>query len=574
VLPLATIPLAILSVSSENQSYLLNHVAPITRPRAEVPKFQLQNPGRRRPTLNPMTILRILSKCEIPVQKTQNFTRRSQLPDPEPWTTRSIQPQHSLLWICVLLKCGKSTLMLPCRLVRTPDIAAKSPIRRKVLVQKRDHLRFCPSSRRRSQTRLNLGSRFPRPEGVLDQIPNVMTSRSISKTWLLSICQAIYNGLFVRVSLSRIFPRLLNWASTLTSIIVAIIFISALVVFFSPLIWLVVWAWDIPVNAIDHWTKDICYWSWLSPICSYGCSISPWFVLYMFSDTCSYGTSRKGPLVKPSWQTANASDKIDSIPRLIDVHEFKCRFYSEGLPIIRDGLPILEDAKETLQLTQNEICSGLKDSSIYLPPFYRHLDLSSKALLRHVDSRQAWFKDVWASIFSKSITVQQEKLNEELPDIVTQWQKKYEDLVTPGQQVMKKVQASREKLGAHLSILEDLKQQTSRARIDEISSWSLLRRIMRSAGLLGLEAPELYGSDNALESLDGWIAETTFVVKLYTGIDYQVAKAHNSLLDVAASKFAADVHAQLGPDALLDLHSYWTEMGSKAQEVRESVDGA
>jgi len=195
---------------------------------------------------------------------------------------------------------------------------------------------------------------------------------------------------------------------------------------------------------------------------------------------------------------------------------------------------------------QDEICLGLEDTSNSLPSFYCHVDTSSKALLRHVDSRQAWFKDVWATLFSKKSIVQQQKLNEELPDVVIQWQKKYENLVTPGQQALEKVRAMREKVAVHLSILEDLKQQTSTARIDEISSWSLLRRIMRSAGLLGLEAPELYGYDDALKALDGWIAEITFVVKLYTETDFQVAKAHNSLLDVAASKFAADVHAQLG----------------------------
>jgi len=105
----------------------------------------------------------------------------------------------------------------------------------------------------------NFGSRFSRPEGVLDQLSNVMTSWSIFRTWLLSLCQATYNGCFVWVPLSRIYPDLLNWASTLASIFVATIFISALVMLFSPLIWLIVWAWDILVNAIDHWTKDVCY---------------------------------------------------------------------------------------------------------------------------------------------------------------------------------------------------------------------------------------------------------------------------------------------------------------------------
>lgn len=154
MLPMANTPLAILSVSSENQSYLPIRVSPIVMPGAEPQTCQGRNPRRQIPSLNPVTKLLILSKCKIPILKTLNFTRRSQPPDLRPWTTRSIQPQHSLLRICVLSECGKSTLMLPCPITRTPEAAAKSHVRQKVLIQDRDHLRSCTSSRRRSQLRL------------------------------------------------------------------------------------------------------------------------------------------------------------------------------------------------------------------------------------------------------------------------------------------------------------------------------------------------------------------------------------------------------------------------------------
>jgi len=416
----------------------------------------------------------------------------------------------------------------------------------------------------------NFESRFPRLEGVLDRLSNAMTSWSILKTWLLSKYEAIHDELFVRVPLSRIYTQLLNRISSLASIIVAITIISALVVFFSPLIWLVVWAWDIPVNAIDHWTKDTCYWSWLSPICSYGCSISPWFVVYLFSNTCSHHMSQKGPTVDPLWQTAIASDEMDNIPWLIALRESHCYYYSVGIEQFRDALPISEDAKNTLQPMQDKICSELEDTSSYRSSYRRHVNIFSAAVLHSVDIEQAQTPEA----SSYSMLEQQNKLNEVMPDLMAQWQKRYDYFGSPGRQMSEEVRASRQKVVTHLKILLHLKEETSRARTDKIKTWKLPRRAARGIGLLRSDPPELYGYNDALEALDGWILETMAVVRLYTMIEIELAELDSSLRDAAARKFSTDVRFRLGPEGLLELYSYWMGHSSEAPDVGKLMDGA
>lgn len=334
-------------------------------------------------------------------------------------------------------------------------------------------------------------------------------------------------------------------------------------VFFSPLIWLVVWAWDIPVNAIDHWTKDTCYWSWLSPICSYGCSISPWFVVYLFSNTCSHHVSQKGPTVDPLWQTAIASDEMDNIPWLIALRESHCYYYSVGIEQIRDALPISEDAKNNLQPMQDKICSELEDTSSYRSFYRRHVKIFSAAVLHSVDIEQA--QTLEAS--SYSMLEQQNKFSEVMPDLMAQWQKRYDYFVSPGEQMSKEVRASRQKVVAYLKILLHLKEETSRARTDKIKSWGLPRRAARGIGLLRSDPPELYGYNDALEALDGWIVETMAVIRLYTMIEIEVAELDSSLRNAAARKFSTDVRFRLGPEGLLELYSYWMRHGSRRRKV-------
>jgi len=235
----------------------------------------------------------------------------------------------------------------------------------------------------------NLGSQPSHRQRILSRLSYAMTFWATFRTWLLSLCQAISNELLVWVPLARSYPRLLNWVPNWRSIVITIITMPLVVMFFSALTWPIMWAWGITATAIDHWAKDACYGSWLRPICSYGCGISPWFVLYLLSNTCSHHLSPKGPTVDPSWQTAIAFDEMDNIPRniprLIAVHESHCYYYRAVIERFSDGLPISEDARNSLQLTQNEICSELEDTYSYLSSYQRQVNIFSEGILRSID---------------------------------------------------------------------------------------------------------------------------------------------------------------------------------------------
>jgi len=74
-----------------------------------------------------------------------------------------------------------------------------------------------------------------------------------------------------------------------------------------------------------------------------------------------------------------------NIPRLIAVHESHCYYYRAVIERFSDGLPISEDARNSLQLTQNEICSELEDTYSYLSSYQRQVNIFSEGILRSID---------------------------------------------------------------------------------------------------------------------------------------------------------------------------------------------
>ena len=88
------------------------------------------------------------------------------------------------------------------------------------------------------------------------------------------------------------------------------------------------------------------------------------------------------------------------------------------------------------------------------------------------------------------------------------------------------------------------------------------------------EPPELYGYNDALEALDGWISETRSLVRLYAIIEIEVAELESSLRNAVVRKFSADVRFRLGPDGLLELYTYWIGHGFEAPDVGNLIEGA
>ena len=392
----------------------------------------------------------------------------------------------------------------------------------------------------------------------------------ILRTWLL--CEKVLSRIN---AIARFFLQTLIWISLLLSIVADIIFILILMMIFAFLVWTAVWALSTSIIATNHVAKTVCRWFWISLICSYDCDISSWLVLYMFFITCSHHTSRSSHVVKPYWgKEIDFISEMNNISRSLSVHETSCNYYSEKIPQIRHDLAISEDVKDILALTQDVICSYIRNISSDLLFYYRHVNIFSKSLLHQVSVTQTHIQSALSNRFSQNLLVEQKMINEKVPSIMSKWHERYEFLENSGAYVSAKVRDSRQKIVELLNRLQEAKSKTLRAKKTIIKTWNLSRRVDRSLDLLRSNSEDLYSYNDVIEVIDEWFVEARSLEILLTLIWSNVTELSGHLSDLTTTKLSADVRFQLGSEELLELHSYMIELRLQARGIQKTVDGA
>lgn len=95
-------------------------------------------------------------------------------------------------------------------------------------------------------------------------------------------------------------------------------------------------------------------------------------------------------------------------------------FYDEKFSQIRDRIAIPENAKDTIYLTQKNICSFLIIISTRLSIYYRYVNIFSHKILRQTDIAQTYIQSAIFNSLLTDIVVGQTILNKKIPNIITE----------------------------------------------------------------------------------------------------------------------------------------------------------
>ena len=390
-------------------------------------------------------------------------------------------------------------------------------------------------------------------------------------TWVTGLLLGIKDRI---IGLALSFPRWLKWIPALIAVTAAVVFLSIFVMILALLFWFLIWTFTLSMGTLDNATNVICHWVWLSPICSYGCSVSPWVIVYLFFNTCSQHISRENYIAEPYWEAGTDFSETSNIPRILAFHESRCNYFTAKIPRIRQDLPISEDDKDRLISVHNYICSHMSNSSHELPAYYRHVNIFSESLLRQVNVIEEQIGTALTDNFSRNALAEQRSLEERSASFISTWQRRYEFLEAPGKYMVDGLNLAREKIAEHRSNLENVRTKTVRARDERIKAWNLPRRFLRHIRVLRSEPPELYSYNDVIDCLDESIIEIRTVDAIYTLIWNNVTELSRHLSDFAGTKLSADMHSQLGSEGLLQLQSRIMSFKPSVQGIKKTIDGA
>ncbi|KAL8818365.1 MAG: hypothetical protein Q9223_002982 [Gallowayella weberi] len=262
-----------------------------------------------------------------------------------------------------------------------------------------------------------------------------------------------------------------------------------------------------------------------------------------------------------------------AIPQVLSAQLTTCETYRQRYPYIRDVLPMSDDAKDALQHRQDEICWFFGNMSILLPEFWLHVDRFSVAFINQINVTQTHAQRAMAngSRQSLDVLVEQNILNEQIPNIMAMWGRNIKIIQGPG------VYISQEMLSHGRSVIADqhaglvkARRLTSMRAQKALAGWSLARRVARTLGLLRMEPEELEPFSEAIEVLDDWIAAIHTEEVLIVVLQDNVTEVNHGLNSLASAVLSDDLRAQLGTGGLMAAHVYLQELEQKSRDLQRT----
>ncbi|KAL8704501.1 MAG: hypothetical protein Q9201_002341 [Fulgogasparrea decipioides] len=327
------------------------------------------------------------------------------------------------------------------------------------------------------------------------------------------------------------------------------------------------------ITAADRMMVTTCQWPGISRACSYCCRSSSVLSLYVFSTTCSSHLLQGERTVQlsPYWEL-ELGNRTDNIPRLLSERLGNCKLYEARVRRLRGSFAVSRESQDSLLEAQIALCRYVGNVSSALPEYYPHGSIFSESLLRDVDLTQTHINIVMSNVSQDGLV--EHSVADPVPRVLSTWKKKYDFVQGPSLDMTELVRNALHHVSQLRDDVQETRDRTARAQVAIMKKWPLAKRFGRWLGVLSVPPEELYDLNDASEALDGWATELLFFQGLFTVAFNNVIELGIGLIDLAASRFIADVEFALGRDGLLELQSFMDRLGSKARDVQDTISSA
>lgn len=374
-------------------------------------------------------------------------------------------------------------------------------------------------------------------------------------------------------TLYRIFRKPIHWAlkhiwtGLMTFLVFLAIILAALVLLTN--------VGTVFRNAADNVMTKTCQVYSLGWICSLCCGSPSFLSLYVLSKTCAYYPTQ-GPLKIEGgtyWEAEVDFNDSDNIPRQLSDYLNRCSFYEDKVRRHRHAFSVSEEHRKLFLDYQLGICAVLSNITSHLPAFYRHAFSFSDSLIYELNITQLYMENS-VNDTSRDAVVEQQRINQKIPEIAATWQKRYQRFKDPGIYMEQEIKSATTLANSYMELIQHAQSECGKARTAKKKQWPIARRIGRAIGLFRVPPEDLYELDDAARELGPLFNEVGGLHKIFSLVGSNVTKVNTALGDLAENKLNADIRFQLGPGGREKLQDYMDGFQVEAQGVRRTIGNA
>ncbi|KAL8854850.1 MAG: hypothetical protein Q9221_000356 [Calogaya cf. arnoldii] len=298
--------------------------------------------------------------------------------------------------------------------------------------------------------------------------------------------------------------------------------------------------------------------------------------LHAFVSNIESSASRYRPLKIEGgtyWEAEVEFDDSDNIPSQLSDHLNRCSFYEDKVRRHRHAFPVSEENQNLFLQHQLGLCASLGNITDHLPSYYRHASTFSDSLIYELNVTQTYMENS-VNDTSRVAVVEQQRINQKIPEIAATWQKRYQRFKGPGIYMQQEIKLATNSANSYMELIQHAKVECVKARIAKKKQWPIGRRIGRGIGLFRVPAEDLYELDDACRELDPLFNEVGGLHRIFSLAGSNVTQVNTALGNLAENKLNADIRFQVGPDGREKLQDYLDGFQLEAQGVRRTIGDA